>query len=73
MRLYPCSLFIIAAARHYICFLQFNISDEYLCDVEKEEPQLTLPVISTGWLDLNDPMDRKIAIVNVLGLVQLSG
>lgn len=45
------------------------ITDEYLSDVEQDEPELTLPVTSTVWLDLNDPMDRKIAIANVLGLV----
>ncbi|CAJ2513528.1 Uu.00g016470.m01.CDS01 [Anthostomella pinea] len=43
---------VIAAARRYVRFLQFRITDEYLRDVETRKPQLTLPVTGTVWLDL---------------------
>ncbi|KAI0469918.1 hypothetical protein GGR56DRAFT_154996 [Xylariaceae sp. FL0804] len=66
-------VFVVAAARQHVCFLQFHITDEYLTDVEAEKPHLTLPVTSTQWLDLSEPQDRGYAMLNMLGLIQLSG
>ncbi|KAJ3561087.1 hypothetical protein NPX13_g9080 [Xylaria arbuscula] len=64
---------IIAVARQFVCFLDFDITDDYLEDIQSETPDLTLPVSYTDWLDLNDPKDRRDAIENIARLAQLSG
>ncbi|KAI0142983.1 hypothetical protein GGR57DRAFT_372947 [Xylariaceae sp. FL1272] len=64
---------IIAAARQYVRFFQFCITDQYLLDVGMADPKLTLPVAGTVWLDLGDPMDRKSAVKNILGLMYRLG
>ncbi|KAI0394770.1 hypothetical protein F5Y17DRAFT_457682 [Xylariaceae sp. FL0594] len=64
------NVFVIAASSHYLRFLHFVITDEYLLEVEQDRPELTLPVTSTRWLDLQDPRDRVSATANVLALVQ---
>ncbi|KAI0874375.1 hypothetical protein GGS24DRAFT_348786 [Hypoxylon argillaceum] len=63
---------IIAAALHFICFLDFNITDRYLEDIQQETPTLTLPVGYTSWLDLNDHIERKYAAENIARLIRLS-
>lgn len=66
------SVLIIAAALHFICFLDFNITDRYLEDIQQETPTLTLPVGYTSWLDLNDHTERKYAAENIARLIRLS-
>ncbi|KAI0530241.1 hypothetical protein GGR58DRAFT_246506 [Xylaria digitata] len=65
-------IFIIAAARHILCFLKFDISNEYLEDIQTEEPTLILPVSCTRWLDLNDYTERRYAAENIARLIQIS-
>ncbi|GAW21429.1 hypothetical protein ANO14919_109480 [Xylariales sp. No.14919] len=63
---------IIAAALHFVCFLDFDITDGYLEDIQQETPTLTLPVGYTSWLDLNDYKERRYAVENMARLIQLS-
>ncbi|KAI0541633.1 hypothetical protein GGR58DRAFT_497823 [Xylaria digitata] len=41
-------LFHATAASYFVCFLQFEITNEYLNDIGKAEPTLTLPVTTTS-------------------------
>ncbi|RWA04050.1 hypothetical protein EKO27_g11055 [Xylaria grammica] len=63
---------IIAAALHFVCFLDFDITDSYLEDIQQETPMLTLPVGYTSWLDLKDHKERRYAVENMARLIQLS-
>jgi hypothetical protein len=69
-RLY--SIFVLAAARSFVCFLCFEISDDYLEDILEDEPTKVLPVTYTAWLDLNDHKERRYAVENIARLVRLA-
>ncbi|KAI0140193.1 hypothetical protein GGR57DRAFT_439909 [Xylariaceae sp. FL1272] len=65
-------VFIIAAARSSVCFLCFEISDDYLEDIQEDEPTMVLPVTCTTWLDLRDYTERRYAAENIARLVRLA-
>ncbi|KAH8743629.1 hypothetical protein F5883DRAFT_592361 [Diaporthe sp. PMI_573] len=63
------SVIIINAIQHYICFLEFKISQEYLDDFESDEPTSFLLVNSTHWLDLCSKSGREHLASNIRGLM----
>ncbi|KAF2968662.1 hypothetical protein GQX73_g4926 [Xylaria multiplex] len=66
-------IFVIAAARSFVCFLCFEISDAYLADIQGGDPTMVLPVTCTSWLDLNDYTERRYAAENIARLVRFVG
>ncbi|KAI0103681.1 hypothetical protein GGR51DRAFT_249181 [Nemania sp. FL0031] len=66
-------IFVIAAARSFVCLLCFDISDKYIENIQEEDPTRVLPVTCTSWLDLNDHTERRYAAENIARLVRLVG
>ncbi|KAF4509910.1 hypothetical protein G6O67_001845 [Ophiocordyceps sinensis] len=64
------SVILIHAARHYICFLQFDISQDYLDDLNSPTPTEFLHVSSTPWFDLCSKSGRQHLVSNICGLVR---
>ncbi|KAK4077625.1 hypothetical protein Purlil1_12263 [Purpureocillium lilacinum] len=58
------SVFVIHATQRYMCFLQFEISDEYLDDFESTTPTSFIYVNSTPWYDLNTRSGREHVVAN---------
>lgn len=58
------------ATKHYICFLDFYISDNYLADFESASPSEHLFVTSTPWFDLKTPEGRRRATRNIVAIIQ---
>ncbi|CAG8002562.1 unnamed protein product [Penicillium salamii] len=56
---------VINATQHYGCFLDFEISDEYLQDIESHAPSSFLHVDSTPWFDLSSRSGREQVVLNL--------
>ncbi len=70
----PASVFVIAAVRRYMRFLQFKISDSYIAalttvDESEEEMADILELWATEWFDLQSPGGRRAAVHNIVALV----
>ncbi|CAG8386151.1 unnamed protein product [Penicillium salamii] len=61
---------VINATQHYICFLDFEISDEYLQDFESHAPSSFLHVDSTPWFDLSSRSGREQVVMNLCGIMR---
>lgn len=61
---------MINATQHYICFLDFEINDEYLQDFESDAPTCFLDVNSTPWFDLSSKSGREQAVMNLCGIMR---
>ncbi|PLN86320.1 hypothetical protein BDW42DRAFT_159002 [Aspergillus taichungensis] len=59
------SAILIHAAQHYMCFLQFDISDQYLSDFESASPSTFIYVTSTNWFDLSSRSGREQVVKNL--------
>ncbi|POR35254.1 Uncharacterized protein TPAR_04545 [Tolypocladium paradoxum] len=64
------SVILINATQHYMCFLQFEISQEYLDDFESDEPRSFLYVNSTPWFDLSSKTGRGHVVSNICGMMR---
>ncbi|KAF6786819.1 hypothetical protein CSOJ01_15346 [Colletotrichum sojae] len=69
------TVFVITAARYFVCFLEFRITREYLekweSRVQENNPDIDIPTLDvhhTRWLDLRDKGDRNKAIGNIAAL-----
>jgi hypothetical protein len=51
-------------------FLHFDISDEYIDDLDSDNPEAFLLVHSTKLLDLNQRNGRQGVLQNLVGIVQ---
>jgi hypothetical protein len=56
---------VMHAAQHYVCFLQFDISEEYLADLESPSPKSFMYAWSTPWYDMSWS-DEKSHFVRVM-------
>ncbi|KAF3807997.1 hypothetical protein GCG54_00015382 [Colletotrichum gloeosporioides] len=71
------TIIVIAAARHYLRFLQVGISELYLNQLKMHaqggNDALTdfIYVSATRWLDLADASDRRHTVQNLEGIVRL--
>jgi hypothetical protein len=54
-----CSIIILHFTQHYVCLLQFDISDEYLENFEDDQPSSFIYVSSTPWFDLQTSRGRE--------------
>ncbi|PLB50834.1 hypothetical protein P170DRAFT_455231 [Aspergillus steynii IBT 23096] len=63
---------LINATQHYICFLDFEISAEYLHDFESDSPTCLLHVNSTPWFDLSSKSGREQVVMNLCGIMRWS-
>jgi hypothetical protein len=65
------SVFVIAAARRYIRFFQFKITDSYVeALLQGGDPPGMLEVWSTSWFDLADEGGRRQAMDHVIALAR---
>ncbi|POR34352.1 Uncharacterized protein TPAR_05433, partial [Tolypocladium paradoxum] len=64
------SVFVIHATQHYLCFLQYEISDEYLSDFESTAPTSFIYVNSTPWFDLNTRGGRERVVANICAMMR---
>ncbi|PYH89685.1 hypothetical protein BO71DRAFT_103595 [Aspergillus ellipticus CBS 707.79] len=64
------SIILIHAAQHYMCFLQFDISDDHLLDFEIGSPRNFIHVTSTHWFDLSSRSRREQVVQNLSCITQ---
>ncbi|KAF6811495.1 hypothetical protein CPLU01_15105 [Colletotrichum plurivorum] len=71
-------IIVIAPARHYVCFLQVDMTDDYLTQLNdhafRDDAEFSefICVSSTVWFDLTDAGDRRRTIKNLALIVSLS-
>ena len=65
------SIVVITAARHYVRFFDFDISDDYLDNLEANSPEAThfLHVNATEWFDLRERSGRASFVQNFFGIL----
>jgi hypothetical protein len=64
---------IINATSHYVCFLEFHVTDTYLEDLNLGQiPSEPLKVTATHWFDLSDIKGRRGVLDNIRGLVGMA-
>ncbi|KAF3405667.1 hypothetical protein F1880_010336 [Penicillium rolfsii] len=61
---------VINVTQHYLCFLHFEITEEYLLNFESPLPSSFLYVNSTPWFDLDSPSGRRQVVLNLCGLMR---
>ncbi|KAJ5804203.1 uncharacterized protein N7518_000506 [Penicillium psychrosexuale] len=64
------TVIVIHATQHYLCFLQFEISDEYIEDFGLDLPSSFIPVVATPWYDLSSESNRKQVVLNLCALMR---
>ncbi|RAH77795.1 hypothetical protein BO86DRAFT_206181 [Aspergillus japonicus CBS 114.51] len=64
------SVIIINATQHYICFLQVDLRDEYVDDLESPSPEHMLYISSTPWFDLDRRNGRESVLANLCGIMR---
>ncbi|RSL88214.1 hypothetical protein CDV31_016108 [Fusarium ambrosium] len=62
-------IILINATQHFMCFLQFEISDQFLHDLESAAPSAFMYVNTTQWLDLSSRRGRESVVSNLCGLM----
>ncbi|KAG4282258.1 hypothetical protein FPRO04_13334 [Fusarium proliferatum] len=64
---------IINATSHYVCFLDFQVTDAYLQTMKTGQlPMEQIKVTATHWFDLSDVKGRKGVLDNIRGLVGMA-
>ncbi|KAJ5611942.1 hypothetical protein N7528_009047 [Penicillium herquei] len=63
------SSIVIHATQHYMCFLQIDMSDEYMDDLEQDEPEHRLNVTATHWFDLSEKSGRQGVLSNLMAIM----
>ncbi|PKY00727.1 hypothetical protein P168DRAFT_275162 [Aspergillus campestris IBT 28561] len=66
----PDRVIVINATQHYMCFLQMDISDDYLLDFEVTTPRHMLYVSSTPWFDISQRSGRESILANLCGIMR---
>lgn len=64
------SVLLINATQHYMCFLHFEFSVDYLQDFESTAPSSFLHVTSTPWFDIKSRSGREQVILNLCGIMR---
>ncbi|PNY26775.1 Uncharacterized protein TCAP_03288, partial [Tolypocladium capitatum] len=64
------SIILINAVQHYMCFLQFDISNEYLENFDSDAPTSFIYVNSTPWFDLSSKSGRSHVLSNLCGIMR---
>ncbi|RTE68701.1 hypothetical protein BHE90_016918 [Fusarium euwallaceae] len=64
------SVIIVNATQYYVCFLQFEITDDYLKQFHSDAPSLFLNVHSTPWFDLSSRGGREHVLSNLCALIR---
>lgn len=70
---FPEIVVVIHATQHYICFLQFEISNEYIGGFGLDSLSLSIPVVATRWYDLRSESNRKQVVLNLCAIMRLGG
>ncbi|RKK06979.1 hypothetical protein BFJ66_g12444 [Fusarium oxysporum f. sp. cepae] len=61
---------VINATSHYVCFLEFHITEGYIEDLQAGDgPSEPLKVTATYWFDLSDKRGRRGVLENIQGMV----
>ncbi|KAI8710776.1 hypothetical protein NCS52_01537400 [Fusarium sp. LHS14.1] len=63
------NIILINATQHFMCFLQFEISDQFLHDFESAAPSAFMYVNTTQWFDLSSRRGRESVVSNLCGLM----
>ncbi|KAF4502373.1 hypothetical protein FAGAP_1434 [Fusarium agapanthi] len=64
---------IINATSHYVCFLEFHVTETYIEDLNLGQiPSEPLKVAATHWFDLSDIKGRRGVLDNIRGLVGMA-
>lgn len=53
-----------------MCFLQMDLSDDYILDFESTTPTHMLYVSSTPWFDLSQKSGRENVLANLCGIMR---
>ncbi|CAI7603769.1 unnamed protein product [Penicillium glandicola] len=67
------NVIVIHATQHYICFLQFEISDEYLQFFGSDSLDVSISVVATPWFDLSSASNRRQVVLNLCALMRWGG
>ncbi|KAM5365848.1 hypothetical protein ACJA88_012362 [Fusarium oxysporum] len=60
---------VINATSHYVCFLEFHITEGYIEDLQAGDgPSEPLKVTATYWFDLSDKRGRRGVLENIQGM-----
>ncbi|RKL01295.1 hypothetical protein BFJ68_g12384 [Fusarium oxysporum] len=64
---------VINATSHYVCFLEFHITEGYIEDLQAGDgPSEPLKVTATYWFDLSDKRGRRGVLENIQGMVGMA-
>ncbi|KAH7205369.1 uncharacterized protein BKA55DRAFT_530617, partial [Fusarium redolens] len=67
------SVTIINATQNYVCFLQFDVKNEYIDELRfGVTPSQSLMVTATQWFDLSTKTGRECVLKNICGLMALA-
>ncbi|KAF4508684.1 hypothetical protein G6O67_005032 [Ophiocordyceps sinensis] len=70
------SVIIIHATRHFMCFLQFDISQDYLDKFDRVSPiNPNDPILyfqATPWFDLTTTRGRNHVVSNTCAMIRLA-
>lgn len=67
------SVIVIHATQQYLCFLQFEISDEYIQTFGSDSLSSFIHVTATPWYDLGSESNRKQVVLNLCAIMRLGG
>ncbi|KAJ4177950.1 hypothetical protein NW759_017382 [Fusarium solani] len=63
------NIILINATQHFMCFLQFEISDQFLHDFKSAAPSAFMYVNTTQWFDLFSRRGRESVVSNLCRLM----
>ncbi|OOF97364.1 hypothetical protein ASPCADRAFT_143774 [Aspergillus carbonarius ITEM 5010] len=64
------SVIVINATQHYMCFLQIDISQEYIQEFEDSSPTHFIHASCTPWFDLSQRSGREHVVTNICGIMR---
>ncbi|CAI7665715.1 unnamed protein product [Penicillium palitans] len=67
------SVIVIHATQHYLCFLQFEISDEYIRNFGSNSLSSCIHVTATPWYDHGSESNRKQIVLNLCAIMRWGG
>ncbi|KAG6000975.1 hypothetical protein E4U43_001446 [Claviceps pusilla] len=73
LRLISCVIrvILIYAVQNYVCFLEYQISDSFIAQLESGDPDEFIHVYATGFLDINANTGRQHILSNLSALVNI--
>lgn len=64
---------IINATQNYVCFLQFDVKNEYIDELRfGVMPSQPLMLTATKWFDLSTKTGRECVLKNICGLMAMA-